>query len=193
MKRICIYCGSSLGKEPIYREAAEQLGAELVKHNLGLVYGGASIGIMGIIADAVLAQGGEVIGVIPKVLAEKEVSHRHLTELKVVNSMHERKALMAELADGFVALPGGLGTLEELFEILTWAQLGLHQKPCALLNVKGYYDALIAFLDHALVEQFVSPKHRGLLLVEDSPSGVVDRLLGYRAPVVERWIGIENS
>ncbi len=192
MKRICVYCGSSLGKNPWYRAAAEQLGAELVKRNLGLVYGGASIGLMGVVADAVLAGGGEVIGVIPQVLVAKEVSHSNLTELKVVNSMHERKALMAELADGFIALPGGLGTLEELFEILTWAQLGLHQKPCVLLNVNGYYDALIGFLDHALAEQFVNAKHRGLLLVADNPSAVVDRLVAYRAVAVERWIGMED-
>lgn len=193
MQRICIYCGSSPGKLPIYREAAEQLALELVSRNIGLVYGGASIGIMGVVADAVLAHGGKVIGVIPKVLVDKEVSHQHLTELKVVSSMHERKALMAELADGFIALPGGLGTLEELFEILTWAQLGLHQKPCALLNVNGYYDALIGFLDQAVVEQFVSPKHRGLLLVEQHPVSVIDRLLDYQSPALERWIEVGDT
>jgi uncharacterized protein (TIGR00730 family) len=193
MQRICVYCGSSPGKNAVYSAVAEQLAAELVKHNVGLVYGGASIGIMGILADAVLARGGEVIGVIPQVLAEKEVLHPRLTELKIVHSMHERKALMAELADGFIALPGGLGTLEELFEILTWAQLGLHQKPCALLNVNHYYDTLIAFLEHALKEQFVSPKHRSLLLVEDNPGAVIDTLLAYRPPVVEHWLNVENS
>lgn len=188
MQRICIYCGSSPGNNPIYRDVAERLATEMVSRNLGLVYGGASIGIMGVIADAVMAQGGEVIGVIPKVLVEKEVSHMSLTDLRVVNSMHERKSLMAELADGFIALPGGLGTLEELFEILTWAQLGLHQKPCALLNVNGYYDALISFLDQAVAEQFVKPKHRGLLLVEHSPSRVIELLLDYQVTMVERWI-----
>ena len=193
MQRICVYCGSSSGKSSAYTAAAKQLGAELAKRNLALVYGGASIGIMGVIADAVMAHGGEVIGVIPQVLVEKEVSHAHLTELKIVNSMHERKALMAELADGFIALPGGLGTLEELFEILTWAQLGLHQKPCALLNVNHYYDALIAFLDHAVDEQFVSPKHRALLLLEESPNAIIDRLVGYRAPVLEHWLSAENT
>ncbi|MFI3137948.1 MAG: TIGR00730 family Rossman fold protein [Methylococcaceae bacterium] len=193
MQRICVYCGSSSGKSSAYTAAAKQLGAELAKRNLALVYGGASIGIMGVIADAVMAHGGEVIGVIPQVLVEKEVSHAHLTELKIVNSMHERKALMAELADGFIALPGGLGTLEELFEILTWAQLGLHQKPCALLNVNHYYDALIAFLDQAVDEQFVSPKHRALLLLEESPNAIIDRLVGYRAPVLEHWLSAENT
>ena len=193
MQRICVYCGSSSGKNSAYTAAAKQLGAELAKRNLALVYGGASIGIMGVIADAVMAHGGEVIGVIPQVLVEKEVSHAHLTELKIVNSMHERKALMAELADGFIALPGGLGTLEELFEILTWAQLGLHQKPCALLNVNHYYDALIAFLDQAVDEQFVSPKHRALLLLEENPGAIIDRLVGYRAPVLKHWLSAENT
>ncbi len=193
MQRICVYCGSSPGKNAVYSAIAEQLAAELVKHNVGLVYGGASIGIMGVVADAVLARGGEVIGVIPQVLAEKEVLHPHLTELKIVHSMHERKALMAELADGFIALPGGLGTLEELFEILTWAQLGLHQKPCALLNVNHYYDGLIAFLAHAVQEQFVSPKHRSLLLVEDNPGAIIDRLLSYRPPVITHWLNAENT
>lgn len=193
MQRICIYCGSSPGNNPIYRDVAERLATEMVSRNLGLVYGGASIGIMGVIADAVMAQGGEVIGVIPKVLVEKEVSHMSLTDLRVVNSMHERKSLMAELADGFIALPGGLGTLEELFEILTWAQLGLHQKPCALLNVNGYYDALISFLDLAVAEQFVKPKHRGLLLVEQNPSRVIELLLDYQATTVERWIAVADT
>lgn len=193
MQRICIYCGSRSGKNPAYHKAAEQLATELVKHDLGLVYGGASIGIMGVIADAVMAQGGEVIGVIPQVLVEKEVSHLHLTDLKVVNSMHERKALMAELSDGFIALPGGLGTLEELFEILTWAQLGLHQKPCALLNVNGYYDGLIGFLDQAVTEQFVKPKHRELLLVEDNPHTLIDRFMAHHASAVEQLIGVENT
>ncbi|MEQ1637757.1 MAG: TIGR00730 family Rossman fold protein [Methylococcales bacterium] len=193
MQRICVYCGSSNGKSPEYTVAAKQLGAELAKRDLGLVYGGASIGIMGIIADAVLDNGGEVIGVIPQVLVNKEVCHHHLTELKIVNSMHERKALMAELADGFIALPGGLGTLEELFEILTWAQLGLHQKPCALLNVQGYYDGLITFLDQAVTEQFVKPKHRVLLLLEECPDRIIDKFIAYQAPAMDKWISREQT
>ncbi|NOT84094.1 MAG: TIGR00730 family Rossman fold protein [Methylococcaceae bacterium] len=193
MNSICVYCGSNMGKNPKSRAAAEQLGAELAKRNLTLVYGGANIGIMSVIANAVMANGGKVIGVMPQVLVEKEVLHKHLTELKIVDSMHQRKALMAELADGFIALPGGLGTLEELFEILTWAQLGLHQKPCALLNINGYYDALITFLNHAVTEQFVSPKHRALLLIDDNPSAIIDKLLEYKAPGLDRWINLVNT
>ncbi|MDD1633959.1 MAG: TIGR00730 family Rossman fold protein, partial [Methylococcaceae bacterium] len=147
---ICIYCGSSPGRLDAYASAAFSLAESLVSRNIRLVYGGASIGIMGMVADQVLKLGGQVIGVIPKALAHKEVAHHHLTELHVTQSMHERKMLMAELSDGFIALPGGIGTLEELFEIWTWAQLGFHNKPCGLLNVEGYYDSLIGFLDHVL-------------------------------------------
>lgn len=193
MQRICVYCGSSSGKNPEYTVVARLLGMELARRNLGLVYGGASIGMMGVIADAVMQHGGEVIGIIPKVLAHKEVAHHHLTELKIVNSMHERKALMAELSDGFIALPGGLGTLEELFEILTWAQLGLHQKPCALLNINNYYDGLISFIEHAFAEQFINPRHRALLLLDDNPSSMIDKLMQYSAPTLERWIAPENT
>lgn len=192
MKKICVYCGSSNGKNPAYKDVARQLGLEFAKRKLSLVYGGAGIGLMGAIADAVLEQGGEVIGVIPQVLVDKEVAHKRLTELKIVDSMHARKALMADLADGFIALPGGLGTLEELFEILTWAQLGLHQKPCALFNVEHYYDALIAFLNNTVEEQFVKNSHRSMLLVGDSPSAIIDQLMSYQAPVTDRWLGKEN-
>ncbi len=193
MKRLCVYCGSSPGKSPEYVEVAKQLGREMAMRGLELVYGGASIGIMRTIADAVLNNGGKVTGVIPQVLVDKEVAHHHLSELIIVNSMHERKALMADLADGFIALPGGLGTLEELFEILTWAQLGLHRKPCALLNVENYYDALIAFLDHSVIEAFVQEKHRSMLLVETHPSALIDKLITYQAPIVERVLDVTNT
>lgn len=188
LKYLCVYCGSNPGRLPEYRAAARALAEELVRRDIGLVYGGASVGIMGVIADSVLNAGGSVIGVIPRALADKEVSHRGLTELKIVGSMHERKAVMADLADGFIALPGGLGTLEELFEILTWAQLGFHNKPCALLNTGGYYDGLIHFLEHAVNEQFVKPVHRALLLTATDPAKLLDLAQAYHAPVITRFI-----
>jgi uncharacterized protein (TIGR00730 family) len=161
----------------------------LIQREVCLVYGGASVGIMGEIADTVLAGGGEVIGVIPQALVDKEVSHTGLTELKIVNSMHERKEIMADISDGFIALPGGLGTLEEIFEVLTWAQLGFHHKPCALLNVNGYYDTLTQFLDHAVAEGFVASIHREMLLVEDDPHMLLEIMSTYSAPAVDKWIG----
>ena len=188
MKRVCVYCGSSPGRLPAYAEAAAALGRELAQRNIGLVYGGASVGIMGVIADAVLEQGGDVIGVMPQSLVDKEVSHAGLTELRVTQSMHERKALMAELADGFIALPGGIGTLEELFEVLTWSQLGFHQKPCALLNIQNYYDGLVSFLNHTVVEQFVKPGHRQTLLTADQPGDLIDSMLAYRPISTGKWI-----
>ena len=188
MKRICVYCGSSPGRKPEYRQSARALADELLKRDIGLVYGGASIGVMGEIADGVLAGGGEVIGVIPKSLADKEVAHAGLTELKIVASMHERKASMAELSDGFIALPGGWGTIEELFEMLTWAQLGFHKKPCGLLNIANYYDSLSAFLEHAVDQQFVKPVHREMLLIEDNASSLVKAMEKYNPPLVEKWI-----
>ncbi len=184
MKQICIYCGSQPGRLPDYRKAARELGRLLARRGIGLVYGGASIGIMGTIADEVLAHGGRVTGVIPQVLIEKEVAHPGLSELRVVKSMHDRKATMAELADGFIALPGGLGTLEELFEMLTWAVLGIHRKPCALLNTAGYYDLLIAFLQHARDEQLVKPSHHQLLLFDQDPHRLLARMID-QAPVAE--------
>ncbi len=189
MKYICIYCGSSSGRSPEYIDYATVLAKELVTRNIGLVYGGASVGIMGIIANTVLDGGGEVIGVIPQSLVDKEVSHTGLTELKVVNTMHERKAIMAELSDGFMALPGGLGTIEELFEVLTWSQLGFHKKPCSLLNIKQYYNSLLLFLDHAVEEQFIKPIHREMLLVKDDPSKLLDAMDEYNPPNVDKWIG----
>lgn len=188
MKRICVYCGSSPGKQPSYRQAADNLAAELVNRQIGLVYGGASVGVMGRLADAVLAAGGEVTGVIPQMLVDKEVAHNGLSELKIVSSMHDRKATMAELSDGFIALPGGLGTLEELFEILTWSQLGMHRKPCALLNVAGYYDHLAAFIDHAVTEQFIKPAHRELLIIGDQPDLLLQRMALFRSPPAEKWM-----
>jgi uncharacterized protein (TIGR00730 family) len=188
IKSICVYCGSSLGRTESYASAAVLLAETLVSRNIRLVYGGAGIGTMGILADQVLMLGGEVIGVIPKALAHKEVAHNHLTELHVTHSMHDRKMLMADLADGFIALPGGIGTLEELFEIWTWAQLGFHSKPCGLLNVAGYYDALISFLDHVAAEQFVRPHHRGMLLVETKPDALLERFVSYQAPPVKPWV-----
>ena len=185
---ICVYCGSSPGRLDAYASAAISLAEALVSRNIRLVYGGASIGIMGMVADQVLKLGGQVVGVIPKALAHKEVAHHHLTELHVTHSMHERKMLMAELSDGFIALPGGIGTLEELFEIWTWAQLGFHQKPCGLLNVEGYYNALIQFLDHVLAEQFVKHQHRAMLMVEADPDALLDRYANYRPVAMKHWV-----
>ncbi len=193
MKRICVYCGSNPGRLPDYREAAAELGRELVKRNIGLVYGGASIGVMGAVADAVLENGGEAIGVIPQSLATREVAHTALSELIVVTSMHERKAMMAELADGFVALPGGWGTFEEIFEILTWAQLGIHEKPCGLLNIANYYDHLALFLQHAMDEHFVREAYKAMIIVEQQPNLLLDRFASYQAPQVRKWIGPDET
>lgn len=193
MKRICVYCGSSPGKLTEYRGAARMLGHELAARGLGLVYGGASIGVMGAVADAVLEKGGEAIGVIPFALATREVAHSGLNELFVVDSMHERKAKMAELSDGFVALPGGWGTIEEIFEMLTWAQLGFHQKPCGLLNISGYYDHLYTFLEHAIDQRFVQEEYRPMIMMEQTAGGLLDRYLQYQAPSVKKWIGPEET
>lgn len=190
---ICIYCGSSPGRLEAYGSAAFSLAESLVRRNIRLVYGGAGIGIMGMLADQVLKLGGQAIGVIPKALAHKEVAHKNLTELHVTQSMHERKMLMAELADGFIALPGGIGTLEELFEIWTWAQLGFHHKPCGLLNVEGYYDSLIGFLDHVLAEQFVNKHHHAMLMVETNPDALLDRYVNYQPPAVRHWVGKDET
>jgi uncharacterized protein (TIGR00730 family) len=193
MKRVCVYCGSSPGRLPGYREAARELAHEMVARGLDLVYGGGSVGVMGAVADAVLERGGAVTGVIPRSLATKELAHDGLTELIVVGSMHERKAKMAELSDAFVALPGGWGTCEELFEMLTWAQLGFHAKPCGLLNVAGYYDPLFEFLEHAIAERFVKEEYRPMMIMEDNPGRLIDRFAGYRAPRVKKWIDAEET
>lgn len=193
MKRVCVYCGSSPGRLPGYREAARELAHEMVARGLDLVYGGGSVGVMGAVADAVLERGGAVTGVIPRSLATKELAHDGLTELIVVGSMHERKAKMAELSDAFVALPGGWGTCEEIFEMLTWAQLGFHAKPCGLLNVAGYYDPLFAFLEHAIAERFVKEEYRPMMIMEDDPGRLIDRFAVYRAPRVRKWIEAEET
>ena len=193
MKRICVYCGSNPGRLPDYRESARQLGHELAARGLGLVYGGASVGMMGAVADAVLEQGGNAIGVIPRSLATREVAHSRLDELIVVDSMHARKAQMAELSDGFIALPGGWGTIEEIFEMLTWAQLGFHEKPCGLLNVASYYDHLFAFLEEAVRQQFVKEEYRPMIMMDEAPDLLLDRFSAYRAPKVRKWIGAEET
>lgn len=188
MKRICVFCGSSPGNDPAYAEAATRLGATIARRGLELVYGGGTIGLMGTVANAALGAGGRVVGVIPKALQLRELAHVKLSSLHVTGSMHERKARMAELSQGFVALPGGLGTLEEFAEIVTWAQLGIHARPCGLLDVKGYWRPLVAFLDHAVEEGFVSPLHRQLILVDADPDSLLDRFLAWKAPEVERWV-----
>lgn len=188
MKRICVYSGSSAGIRNDYADAARDLGCALAGRGIGLVYGGAHVGLMGAVADAALDAGGEVIGVIPQSLVDKEVAHRGLPDLRIVHSMHERKALMADLADGFIALPGGWGTLEELFETVTWAQLGLHQKPCGLLNVSGYFDGLLTFVEHAVREGFLRQAHADALLVADSPSALLEAFGDYQPAAVAKWI-----
>ncbi len=184
IRRLCVYCGSSPGARPVYAEAAAALGTLLAREGIGLVTGGGRVGLMGVVADAVLAAGGEAVGVIPQALMDREVGHEGLTDLHVVSTMHERKALMAHLSDAFVALPGGLGTLEEIAEMLTWAQLGLHPKPCGLLDVAGYYAPLVRFFDHATTERFVRPEHRALLVVERDPERLLEQLRAHVPPAV---------
>ncbi|MFN8643020.1 MAG: TIGR00730 family Rossman fold protein [Candidatus Binatia bacterium] len=186
--RIGVFCGSSPGVRAEFGVAADRLGAALARAGIGLVYGGASVGLMGRLADSALAAGGEVIGVIPRALVEQEVAHHSLADLRVVGSMHERKALMADLADGFIALPGGLGTLDELFEILTWAQLGLHHKPVGLLEVAGYFAPLLAFLDGAVAARFLAPAHRAMLLVADEPAALLAAFRAHQPPPPFKWI-----
>lgn len=189
MKRICVFAGSSAGVRPEYTEAAQALAVELARRRLGLVYGGGSVGLMGVLADTALAQGVEVIGVIPGPLATRELAHAGLSDLRVVGSMHERKALMASLVEGFVALPGGLGTLEETLEVLTWSQLGIHEKPVGLLNVAGYFDALRRLLAHAVGEGFVRREYLDLLLWADTPAALLDAFAAWRPPpVIRAWL-----
>jgi uncharacterized protein (TIGR00730 family) len=190
IRRLCVFCGSSAGRDPAYRRLAEALARTLAERGIGIVYGGGRVGLMGALADAALAAGGEVIGVIPQALIDREIGHGGLTELRVVGSMHERKALMAELADGFVALPGGIGTLEELFEVWTWAQLGLHAKPCGLLDADGFYAPLVGFLDHLVDTDFVRPAHRAMLVAAGSPEELLAAFAGYRAPRVGKWVEV---
>jgi uncharacterized protein (TIGR00730 family) len=188
MKRIAVYCGSNSGRRPEYAVAARELGALLAREKIELVYGGGMVGLMGLVADAVLSHGGHVIGVIPEKLVIKEVVHEKLPDLRIVKDMHERKALMAELADGFIALPGGYGTFEEFFEVLAWSQLGWHQKPFGLLDVGGFYGRLTDFLDHAAGEGFIRPKHRDLVLVESKPEKIMQRLRDFHPPAEVKWI-----
>ena len=187
MKRICVYCGSSPGADPIHREAAENLGTLLAARGIGLVYGGGNVGLMGAVADAALRGGGEVIGVIPSALMDKELGHAGVTKLHVVASMHGRKQLMADLSDGFVSLSGGIGTLEELFETFTWLQLGFHEKPVGLLNVAGFYDHLLTFLRHATAEKFMREAHLESLLVETDAAALLARMGDFRPPSVAKW------
>lgn len=188
MKRICVFCGSSPGLNPIFASSARALATELAARGVDVVYGGGNVGLMGMVADAALAAGGRVIGVIPHALVTRELAHQGLSEIHVVDSMHERKALMSSLSDGFIALPGGFGTLEEFCEAVTWTQLGVHAKPCGLLNVAGFYDGLLAFLEHALDEEFLRPTHREIVVSDTDPSALIDRLVAWQPPAIARWI-----
>jgi uncharacterized protein (TIGR00730 family) len=193
VRRACVFCGSSPGARPAYTEATEDLCQLMAEREITLVFGGATVGLMGRLADTVLSEGGEAIGVIPQALVDREIAHLGLTDLHVVETMHERKRLMAELADCFVALPGGLRTLDELFEIYTWAQLGLHQKPIGILNVEGYFDGLLSFLEHAASERFVREDHRAMLIVEEGPEAMLASLDGFDpATLTPKWIDRED-
>lgn len=193
MKRLCVYCGSKTGDLTEYRDAAIAFAHAMLDRQLDLVFGGGSIGLMGVLADEILARGGQVIGVIPRFLSSREVIHASVTQMHVVESMHTRKALMEQLADGFVALPGGLGTFEEILEILTWAQLGLHRKNIGLLNVRGFFDPLLAQIDRAIADGFVSPAHRGLFVVDEDPATLLQRLESHQLPQVKRWLTSEDE
>jgi uncharacterized protein (TIGR00730 family) len=186
--RLCVFCGSSPGRSPAYAAAARSVGELLARRHIGLVYGGGNVGLMGIVADAARAAGGEVIGIIPRALVDRELAHAGLTELRVVGSMHERKQLMHDLADGFIALPGGFGTLDELFEALTWAILGVHAKPCGLLDVDGFWTPLLRLVEQQVAEQFVRPQHAGMLVHSASAEELLDRFADYRAPEVPKWV-----
>ena len=193
MKNITVFCGSNSGFRTDYAEAARTLARIFAQNSIRLIYGGGNVGLMGIIADEVMRAGGEVVGIIPDSLDKKEVGHRGITELRVVSSMHERKALMAELADGFIAMPGGIGTFEEFFEILTWAQLGFHEKPCAILNIAGYYDGLLALCDNAVTEGFLRPAHRQLILEDSNPEFLLEKMRNLKPLPVEKWIDREEE
>jgi uncharacterized protein (TIGR00730 family) len=188
VKNVCVFCGSAPGRRAVYARAARQLGSALAERDLGLVYGGGSIGLMGIVADAALAAGAPVVGVIPRALARREIAHHGLTRLEVVPTMHARKARMARLSDAFLAMPGGIGTLEELFEVLTWGYLGIHAKPTGLLDVGGYWQPLIRLLDHAVDEGFLRPAHRKLVVVDRSPARLLERLARHQVPAATRWL-----
>jgi uncharacterized protein (TIGR00730 family) len=193
LSAVCVFCGSNPGTDPVYLAAARDVGAQLAARDITLVYGGGDVGLMGELADAVLGAGGRAIGVMPEALLAKEIGHQGLTELHIVRSMHERKAMMAERADAFVTLPGGFGTLEELFEVLTWLQLGLHAKPCAMLDVSGFWDPLLAQLDRAVDEGFLHPLHRALLLQDRDPGRLLDRLATYQPVVFDKWLAPDET
>lgn len=193
MKTICVFCGAKVGRDDLYQRVATQLGQLLARRGQALVFGGGSVGLMGVIADAVLAEGGKVIGVIPAKLANKELLHPDVSDMRVVPTMHARKALMAELSDAFIALPGGFGTFEELFEIVTWAQLGFHRKNIGLLNVGGYFDPLVRLVDHAIQDGFIKPNNRDLIVVEERPDLLLDRLAQHQMPQVKQWLGPEET
>ena len=188
LHRVCVFCGSSRGNQPIYVEAAKDLARLLAQRDIALIYGGANVGLMGELADACLRDGGKVIGVMPRALVDKEIAHRGLTELHIVDSMHTRKALMADLSDAFIAMPGGFGTWDEFCEVVTWSQLGLHRKPCAVLNVNGYYDPLLAMADRAVAEGFLRGPHRDLVISESEPGVLLDRMQNYVVQVVDKLI-----
>ena len=193
MRRICVFCGSSAGARPAYAEATAEVARLLAGQGKGVVYGGGHVGLMGVLADTAMATGGEVIGVMPQALVDREIGHTEISELRVVGSMHERKALMADLSDAFIALPGGAGTLEELFEVYTWAQLGLHDKPCGLLDVEDYFSGLVGFLDHAVDERFLREEHRAMLIVEREPRALIERLAEFEPrAVTPKWIDREE-
>jgi uncharacterized protein (TIGR00730 family) len=192
-RRVCVFCGSNSGARPTFADAARSLGATLSRLGIGLVYGGGKVGLMGILADAMLAEEREVIGVIPEGLAVREVAHAGLSELRIVGSMHERKATMANLADAFIAMPGGFGTFEEFHEVVTWAQLGIHSKPCGLLNVDGYFDPLLMLFDRGVEERFIRPEHRALIVEDSNPAALVDRLKRFEFPMLQKWLDRDET
>jgi uncharacterized protein (TIGR00730 family) len=193
LSSVCVFCGSNGGADPAYLAAAEAVGAGLAQRGIRIVYGGGRVGLMGALADSARAAGGEVVGVMPQALVDREIGHTGIDDLRVVDTMHERKALMVELADAFVALPGGIGTLEELFEVYTWAQLGIHAKPLALLDVAGYYEPLAAFLDHAVAQRFLRSETRAMLAVADSIEGVLETFERWRPPAMHKWIDLDQT
>jgi uncharacterized protein (TIGR00730 family) len=193
LRRLCVYAGSNAGARPDYAEAAAALAETMAARDIGLVYGGSKVGLMGVLADTILAAGGEAIGVMPQALIDREIGHTGLTELKIVGSMHERKAQMAELADGFVAVPGGVGTLEELVEVITWGQLGIHDKPCGMLDAAGFYTGLLAFFDHMVREGFVREQNRAALVSESDPGALLDRFEAWEPVRVHKWLDLDRS
>jgi uncharacterized protein (TIGR00730 family) len=193
LSAVCVFCGSNSGADPAYAESARRMGQLLANRGVTVVYGGGRVGLMGALADAALVAGGRIIGVIPEALRRREVAHESLTELRVVQTMHERKQLMADLSDGFIAMPGGFGTFEEFCEVLTWSQLGVHAKPCGLLNVKSYYAGLLTLFDHAVAEQLLHPRNRAMVIAESEPKALLDAMAQYRAPPVEKWLARETT